>query len=99
MSNLRTSDGETGDARFEFGNLIEPDNSKLSAEPMTFYFHLLQREQIGLSLSYRKMPAMLGVNVNVAARCKGGTVSGRQTPSYRDGNNPLSGGMCCETPS
>src|ERR1017187_10285567 len=24
MSNVRTSDGETGDARFEFGHLIEP---------------------------------------------------------------------------
>jgi hypothetical protein len=44
MSSLRTSDGETGDARFEFGHLIEPDNRELSAEPMTFYFYLLQRE-------------------------------------------------------
>jgi hypothetical protein len=48
MSSLRTSDAETGDARFEFGQLIEPYNSELSAEPMTlpmtFYFYLLQRE-------------------------------------------------------
>ena len=68
MANLRTLDGETGDARFEFGHLIKSDNSKLSAEPMTFYFYLLQREQNGLSLSHRKMPAVLGVNVNAAAR-------------------------------
>ena len=44
MSNLRTSDGETGDARYEFGHLIEPDKRELSAEPMTFHFYLLQRE-------------------------------------------------------
>ena len=30
MSNLRTSDGETGDARFEVGHLIEPDKRELS---------------------------------------------------------------------
>ena len=48
MSNLRTSDGETGDACFEVGHLIEPDKKELSAEPMTlpmtFYFYLLRRE-------------------------------------------------------
>ena len=44
MSNLRTSDGETGDACFAVGHLIEPDKGELSAEPMTFHFYLLQRE-------------------------------------------------------
>ena len=27
-----------------------------------------------------------------------GAVSACQTPNWRDRNNPLSGGMCCETP-
>jgi hypothetical protein len=40
MSNLRTSDGETGDAHFEFGHLIEPDKRELSAEPMPFASNL-----------------------------------------------------------
>jgi hypothetical protein len=105
MSNLRTSDGETGDACFEVGHLIEPDKKELSAEPMTlpmtFYFYLLRREPNWIvPLLYRKMRAILGVNVNIAARrcrlrpchpdlCegKGGTVSGCRPSSYRDGNN------------
>jgi hypothetical protein len=57
MSNLRTSDGETGDAHFEFGHLIEP-----------VLHTYCSASQTGLFLSYRKMPALLGVNVNAAAR-------------------------------
>ena len=68
MSNLRTSDGETGDARFEFGHLIEPDKMELSAEPTPFASTYCSASQIGLFLSYRKKPALLGVNVNAAAR-------------------------------
>ena len=68
MANVRTSDGETGDARFEFGHLIEPDKMELSAEPMPFASTYCSASQTGLFLSYRKMTVILGVNVNAAAR-------------------------------
>ena len=64
----RPSGGETEDARFEFGHLIEPDKIEPSAERMPFASTYCSASQIGLFLSYRKMPVILGVNVNSAAR-------------------------------
>jgi hypothetical protein len=57
MSNLRTSDGETGDAHFEFGHLIEPVLLRIAA-----------RAKPDCSSFIKKLPALLGVNVNAAAR-------------------------------
>jgi hypothetical protein len=57
MSNLRTSDGETGDAHFEFGHLIEPVLLRIAA-----------RAKPDCSSLIKKLPALLGVNVNAAAR-------------------------------
>src|ERR1039458_9816755 len=55
MSNLRTSDGETGDAHFEFGHLIEPVLLRIAA-----------RAKPDCSSFIKKLPALLGVNVNAA---------------------------------
>jgi hypothetical protein len=57
MSNLRTSDGETGDAHFEFGHLIEPVLLRIAA-----------RAKPDCSSFIKKLPALLGVNVNAATR-------------------------------
>ena len=57
VSNLRTSDCETGDASFKFGHLIEPVLLRIST-----------RAKPDCSSLLKTPPALLGVNVNAAAR-------------------------------
>jgi hypothetical protein len=60
MSNLRTSDGETGDAHFEFGHLIDPDKRELSAEPMPFASNLG-----GATSAFYRDPGTTGHGISV----------------------------------